>query len=145
MQRLPEGQEVAAVSAPAATQVNEGGQDIRLKVRLEESINRIVFEYRERETDQLVRQLPAREVIRFYQMMEARAEAAAEPDTQSDEPTTDTDGESTVSFSPSSGGGGGEHSFDSLDSDIPQFSPAPSAILGGGRGFETAGVVNAYA
>ncbi|MCB9947925.1 MAG: hypothetical protein H6842_08865 [Rhodospirillaceae bacterium] len=142
MQRLPEGQEVAAVSAPAATQVNEGGQDIRLKVRLEESINRIVFEYRERETDQLVRQLPAREVIRFYQMMEARAEAAAQ--VEASEPAG---GESDGSGAPVAvaSGGGVDHSFDSLDSDIPQFSSPSPAVLGGGRGFETAGVVNAYA
>ena len=131
---LPEGQAAAVADVPAATVPEDGGQDIRVRVRLDDSINRLVFEYRERETDRLVRQLPAKEVIRFYQMLASREEAGLEASAGAEGAGTET------SLAP-----GGEHAFDSFDSEIPLQSVATPAILGGGRGFETSGVVNAYA
>ena len=133
---LPEGQAAAVADVPAATVPEDGGQDIRVRVRLDDSINRLVFEYRERETDRLVRQLPAKEVIRFYQMLASREEAGAGPEASAGAEGAGTE----TSLAP-----GGEHAFDSFDSEIPLQSVATPAGLGGGRGFETSGVVNAYA
>ena len=133
---LPEGQAGAVADAPAAIVPGDGGQDIRVRVRLDDSINRMVFEYRERDTDRLVRQLPAKEVIRFYQMMASREEAAEGVETS--EGAGRDDAGTTAAT-------GGDRGFDGFDSEIPQQSPMTPAVLGGGRGFETAGVVNAYA
>ncbi len=133
---LPEGQAGAVADAPAAIVPEGGGQDIRVRVRLDDSINRMVFEYRERDTDRLVRQLPAKEVIRFYQMMASRDEAAEAAGAS--EGGKHEDAGTTVAA-------GGDRGFDGFDSEIPQQSPTTPAVLGGGRGFETAGVVNAYA
>ena len=134
---LPEGQAGAVADAPAAIVPEGGGQDIRVRVRLDDSINRMVFEYRERDTDRLVRQLPAKEVIRFYQMMASRDEAAE--GVEASEGADRDDAGSPVAA------GGSDSGFDGFDSEIPQQSPTTPAVLGGGRGFETAGVVNAYA
>ncbi len=133
---LPEGQAGAVADAPAAIVPEGGGQDIRVRVRLDDSINRMVFEYRERDTDRLVRQLPAKEVIRFYQMMASRDEAA-EAAGASESGERDDAGTAVAA--------GSDRGFDGFDSEIPQQSPTTPAVLGGGRGFETAGFVNAYA
>ena len=133
---LPEGQAAAVADAPAAIVPGDGGQDIRVRVRLDDSINRMVFEYRERDTDRLVRQLPAKEVIRFYQMLASRDEADAGAE------TSDGAGRDIAEISAAASG---EHAFDSFDSEIPVQSSTTPAVLGGGRGFETGGAVNAYA
>ena len=58
---------------------------IRLDIRRDESIDRIVFEYRKLSDGELVQRFPARQVVQFYQ----RIEAIAEADTTGVQPTAE--------------------------------------------------------
>ncbi len=54
---------------------------VRLDIRRDDSIDRVVFEYRKISDGQLVQRFPARQVVEFYQRMEAIADAAERAET----------------------------------------------------------------
>lgn len=60
---------------------------VRLDIRRDDSIDRIVFEYRKISNGELVQRFPARQVVEFYQRIEAIADRAAEQ-----APTPSSDG-----------------------------------------------------
>lgn len=69
-----EGPGVGGTSASAQTVE----PSVRLDIRRDDSIDRIVFEYRKISNGELVQRFPARQVVEFYQRIEAIADRAAE-------------------------------------------------------------------
>lgn len=78
---MPAKSRAAAPSAAADGVARRGPHqpDIRLEIRRDHDIDRVVFEYRRRSDGELVQRFPASQVVRFYQMMDSMAAKPAKP------------------------------------------------------------------
>jgi hypothetical protein len=115
---MASGSMTAAREAPSAT--SAGDRIIRLDIRRDDEIERVVFEYRKTSNGQLVQRFPARQVVQFYQRMEAVTESGSAPAGESDPAR------------PSAANTERAAGFDRLDREIPVLEPAASGGAGGG-------------
>ena len=127
-------------AAAGPTTVQRGSSDglakstIRLEIRRDDNVDRVIFEYRKRDSGELVQRFPAKQVVQFYQMMEAMAARAANG---GDVARTASDA-SVQGANPKGGGtvsGAATLGVDRFDSDIPvaDVGALESADTGGPR------------
>ena len=91
----------------------QSGPDVRLEIRRDDQVDRVVFEYRKRSDGELVQRFPAKQVVEFYQMMEAMAARVAQAEGRATDAVAEMPAAKGTPGAPSAQG------VDHLDSEIP--------------------------